>query len=171
MDDERVPEWLRDAVIYQVFVDRFATTGGRPFAAPATPGGFYGGTLRGVIERLDHIATLGATCIWLSPLFPSPSHHGYDATDYRAVEPRLGTDDDLRELVTAAHAARDAGHPRLRGQPRLVGAPGVPGGEADRPAPEARWFTFTHWPDQYLTFFGVRDHPQIDSDDPGARAT
>jgi glycosidase len=40
---------------------------------------------------------------------------------------------------------------------------------ADRDSPEAGWFTFTHWPDQYLSFFGVRDHPQVDSDDPGAR--
>ena len=92
VDDERVPDWLRDAVIYQVFIDRFATTGGVPFAEPATPGGFYGGTLRGVIEHLDHIVALGVTCIWLSPLFPSPSHHGYDATDFgpssRASGPR-----------------------------------------------------------------------------------
>ena len=104
VDRERVPDWLRDAVIYQVFVDRFA----RPVAcrspSPSTPGGFYGGTLRGVTERLDHLADLGATCIWLSPIFPSPSHHGYDATDYRSIEPRLGTEADLRELIEAAHA-------------------------------------------------------------------
>ena len=59
VDEERVPDWLRDAVIYQVFIDRFATTGDRPFARPATPGGFYGGTLRGVTEHLDHIEGLG----------------------------------------------------------------------------------------------------------------
>ena len=103
VDREHVPDWLRDAVIYQVFVDRFATTDGVPFATPASPGGFFGGTLRGVIERLDHIVELGVTCLWLSPIFPSPSHHGYDATDYRAVEPRLGSEADLRELVALAH--------------------------------------------------------------------
>jgi cyclomaltodextrinase / maltogenic alpha-amylase / neopullulanase len=168
VDEERVPDWLRDAVIYQVFVDRFATAGNRPFARPATPGGFYGGTLRGVTEHLDHIEKLGATCIWLSPLFPSPSHHGYDATDYRSVEPRLGTDEDLRELLSAAHERGmrvildlavnhvSSGHPAFR---RAI---------ADRESPEAHWFTFTRWPDQYLSFFGVLDHPQIDSDDPGA---
>jgi len=169
IDEERVPDWLRDAVIYQVFIDRFAATGDRPFARPATPGGFYGGTLRGVTEHLDHIEGLGATCIWLSPLFPSPSHHGYDATDYRSVEPRLGTEEDLRALVAAAHGRGirvildlavnhvSSDHPAFR---RAV---------SDRESPEADWFTFTHWPDQYLSFFGVRDHPQIDSDDPGAR--
>lgn len=169
VDDERVPEWLRDAVIYHVFIDRFATTGGRPFDAPATPGGFYGGTLRGTIERLDYIAELGATCVWLSPLFPSPSHHGYDATDYRAVEPRLGSADDLRELIDAAHQRGmrvildfvvnhvSSDHPAFRAA------------LADRNSAEASWFTFTRWPDQYLSFFGVPDMPQIDSDDPGAR--
>jgi cyclomaltodextrinase len=169
VDEDRVPDWLRDAVIYEVFIDRFATTGGQPFARPATPAGFYGGTLRGVIDHLDHIDGLGATCIWLSPLFPSPSHHGYDATDYRTVEPRLGTEEDLRDLLAAAHDRGirvildlavnhvSSDHPAFR---KAV---------ADRESPEAGWFTFTHWPDRYLSFFGVRDHPQIDTDDAGAR--
>ncbi len=170
VDREHVPAWLRDAVVYQVFVDRFATPGGRPFARPPTPAGFYGGTLRGVIERIDHIARLGATCIWLSPIFPSPSHHGYDATDYTAVEPRLGSEADLRELLDAAHA---------RGMRVILdfvanhvssAHPAFQAAVADEERPEARWFTFTRWPDQYLAFFGVRDHPQLDADDPGARA-
>lgn len=169
VDEERVPDWLRDAVIYQVFVDRFATTGGAPFLAPATPGGFYGGTLRGVIEQLDHVVELGATCLWLTPVFPSPSHHGYDATDYRSVEPRLGTEADLRELVELAHrrglrvildfVANHVSSDHAAFQAAL----------ADRGSPEAGWFTFTNWPDEYLSFFGVRDHPQLDTDDPGAR--
>jgi glycosidase len=170
VDRERVPDWLRDAVIYQVFVDRFATTDGGPFATPATPGGFYGGTLRGVIERLDYLEDLGVSCLWLSPVFPSPSHHGYDATDYRSIEPRLGTEADLRELVDEAHQRGlrvildfvvnhvSSGHPAFQAAIR------------DRDTPEASWFTFTDWPTEYLSFFGVLDHPQIDSDDPGAQA-
>lgn len=169
VDEERVPEWLREAVIYHVFIDRFATTGGRPFATPATPGGFYGGTLRGVLEQLDYIAGLGATCIWLSPLFPSPSHHGYDATDYRGVEPRLGSADDLHELIAAAHQRGmrlildyvvnhiSSDHAAFRAA------------QADEHSPEAAWFSFTRWPDQYLSFFGVQEMPQIDSDAPLAR--
>jgi glycosidase len=169
VDRERVPDWLRDAVLYQVFVDRFATTGGAPFATPATPGGFFGGTIRGILERLDHIADLGATCVWLTPVFPSPSHHGYDTTDYLGVEPRRGPEADLRELVEAVHARGmrivldfvanhvSSEHPAFRAA------------LADHDGPEARWFTFTDWPDHYLSFFGVRDHPQLDTDDPGAR--
>ncbi|HEU4326261.1 MAG TPA: alpha-amylase family glycosyl hydrolase [Roseiflexaceae bacterium] len=170
VDRERVPDWLHEAVIYHIFLDRFAPGGGRPFAQPATPGGFYGGTLRGVLEQIDYIAALGATCLWLSPLFPSPSHHGYDATDYRSVEPRLGSEEDLRALVEAAHARgirvildfvvnhTSWDHPAFRTA------------IADRASAEADWFTFTNWPDQYLTFFGVKDHPQINSDSPTARA-
>jgi cyclomaltodextrinase / maltogenic alpha-amylase / neopullulanase len=168
VDEERVPDWLRDAVIYHVFIDRFDPGGGRPFATPQTPGGFYGGTLRGVIERLDYIEALGATCIWLSPLFPSPSHHGYDATDYRGVEPRLGSEEDLRALIAAAHALGirvlldyvvnhvSSEHPAFQRA------------QASQHAPEAAWFTFTQWPGQYLSFFGVPELPQIDSDSPPA---
>jgi glycosidase len=169
VDDERVPEWLRDAVIYQVFVDRFAPGGGATFGAPATLGGFFGGTLRGVIEQLDYIGDIGVDCLWLSPLFPSPSHHGYDATDYRRIEPRLGSDDDLRQLIAAAHArgirvlldyvVNHVSSEHAAFQQAL----------ADRESPTASWFTFTRWPDQYLSFFGVPDLPQIDSDAPPAR--
>ena len=92
VDDERVPDVAARRGHLPGLRRSLRDDGGRPFAEPATPGGFYGGTLRGVIERLDHIAALGVTCIWLSPVFPSPSHHGYDATDYerssRASAPR-----------------------------------------------------------------------------------
>ncbi len=170
VDSEPVPAWLRDAVIYQVFVDRFAPDPGHSFANPAALDGFYGGTLRGLTERLDYIAALGATCLWLSPIFPSPSHHGYDATDYQAVEPRLGSAADLRTLLGAAHARGlrvvldyaanhiSSEHPAFRAA------------QADAESAAARWFTFTRWPAHYLSFFGVAHMPQIDSDSPPARA-
>jgi glycosidase len=90
-------------VIYQVFVDRFYPGRGRDWAQTDDLRGFCGGTLWGVAEKLDYIADLGVTCIWLSPIFPSPSHHGYDATDLYHVEPRLGGDEALRTLVSEAH--------------------------------------------------------------------
>jgi glycosidase len=70
------------------------------------------GDLKGLVQRLDHVndgdpsggSDLGADCIWLMPTFPSPSYHGYDVTDYRDVDPELGTLDDLRAFVDEAHA-------------------------------------------------------------------
>jgi glycosidase len=169
VDHEQPPDWLRDALIYHVFVDRFAPGGGRPFASPATPMGFYGGTIGGVAEQLDYVASLGASVIWLSPIFPSPSHHGYDATDYYAVEPRLGTITELRALIDAAHARGirvlfdyTANH--------FSSSHAIFQDVLRNPAsPYRDWFTFTRYPDTYVSFFGVRDLPQLNSDNPDAR--
>jgi cyclomaltodextrinase / maltogenic alpha-amylase / neopullulanase len=168
VDNEQVPDWLRDAVIYQIFVDRFAPAGGKPFAPDATLRGFYGGTLRGIIERLDYLEALGVNCLWLTPIFPSPSHHGYDATDYTSIEPRLGTLDDLQALVAVAHARGMRIVLDLVANHLHRTHPAFRAAQADQGAPEAKWFTFTRWPDEYLTFFDVRDMPQIDSDHGGA---
>lgn len=103
IDTERSAGWLRDAVIYQVMVDRFARSDSDSFIEQPTLMDIWGGTLRGLIRHLDHIHRLGATAIWLTPVFPSPTHHGYDVTDYKAIEPRLGTMADFDELVSKAH--------------------------------------------------------------------
>ncbi len=64
---------------------------------------FAGGTLRGVIDHLDYVASLGVTAIWLTPIFMVGSYHGYDTIDYKEIDPRFGTKADLAELVQAAH--------------------------------------------------------------------
>jgi len=161
--------WLRDAVIYHIFVDRFATERGKAFATHDDLAGFYGGTLRGIIEKLDYLSELGVSVLWLSPIFPSPSHHGYDSTDFRTIEPRLGTQEDLRELINAAHT---------RGLRILLDF--VPNHVSDThpyfqdaisnpDSPYREYFTFTHWPDTYESFFGVKSLPQLNNDNPAAR--
>ena len=62
-----------------------------------------GGDLRGVLARLDHIQSLGATCLYLTPIFKAPSNHKYDTSDYYEIDPAFGTKDDLRALVTEVH--------------------------------------------------------------------
>lgn len=105
VDRFHAPPWFADAIIYQIFVDRFrAAQSERPMRAPDSITGFYGGTLRGVAESLDYIAALGATCLWLSPIFESPTHHGYNPSSYHDVAKRYGGDAALRETITAAHA-------------------------------------------------------------------
>jgi cyclomaltodextrinase / maltogenic alpha-amylase / neopullulanase len=104
------PAWVRDAVFYQVFPDRFARSErvDRPgpledWDAQPTLHGFKGGDLRGVAEHLDHIAGLGANALYLTPVFQSASNHRYHTYDYFTVDPLLGGDDALRELIDAAH--------------------------------------------------------------------
>ncbi len=73
-------------------------------AGPRTPYQFYGGDLGGIIEKLDHIQQLGADVIYLTPFFPARSNHRYDASTFASVDPLLGGDQALVELVEAAHA-------------------------------------------------------------------
>ncbi|MET9830971.1 glycoside hydrolase family 13 protein [Streptomyces sp. NPDC006385] len=88
--------WWREAVVYQVYVPSFADSDGDGI-----------GDLRGVTDRLDHLADLGVDALWLTPFYPSPwADGGYDVSDYRDVDPRHGTLDDFRELVARAHALR-----------------------------------------------------------------
>lgn len=106
-----------DAVLYFLLVDRFADgdPGNNQDVDPG-PGSFHGGDLRGVIDQLDEIADLGATAIWITPIqqqipgyvtgagFNDWGYHGYWADDFYAVDPRFGTEAQMKELVDAAHA-------------------------------------------------------------------
>lgn len=115
------PEWMYDAVMYQVFPDRFARSEAADrhptpdWAIPARwdepvdpvmPGRsqqFYGGDLDGIREHLDHLADLGVNLLYLTPFFPAASNHRYDASSFTRVDPLLGGDEALIRLVAAAH--------------------------------------------------------------------
>jgi neopullulanase len=106
-----VPAWVRDAVFYQVFPDRFASSARvrkpgplEPWDAPPTPSGFKGGDLLGIVERLDELQDLGITALYLTPVFTSACNHRYHTYDYLEVDPLLGGTPALRELVDALHA-------------------------------------------------------------------
>ncbi|HVM17464.1 MAG TPA: glycoside hydrolase family 13 protein [Gaiellaceae bacterium] len=114
------PDWHLDGVVYEIFPDRFARGGVAhdppEWAVPRewdelptgrgreTPYEWFGGDLRGVEQRLDHVAGLGATALYLTPVFPAGSTHRYDAVSFDRVDPLLGGDDALRSLADAARA-------------------------------------------------------------------
>ena len=87
------PEWIRNAVIYQVYPSSYKDSDGNGI-----------GDIPGVISKLDYIQSLGVTAIWFNPLFVSGwIDGGYDVIDFYRVDPRFGTNNDLVELVQKAH--------------------------------------------------------------------
>lgn len=97
--------WWNDSVFYQVFVRSFADSTSGPLAGDGI------GDIPGLIEKLDYLndgdpkttTDLGVTALWLMPIHPSPSYHGYDITDYYGIEPELGTMADFERLMAECH--------------------------------------------------------------------
>ena len=86
--------WWRSGVVYQVYPRSFADNDGDGM-----------GDIPGLISRLDYLASLSVDAIWVSPFYSSPLHDGgYDVADYRSIDPRLGTLDDVAEMIAGAHA-------------------------------------------------------------------
>jgi cyclomaltodextrinase len=105
------PAWVADTVFYQVFPDRFAASARvtkpgplEPWDAPPTQAGYKGGDLLGLTERLDELADLGISGLYLNPIFSATSNHRYNTYDYLEIDPLLGGEAALRELLDAAHA-------------------------------------------------------------------
>lgn len=107
-----VPKWAEDVVWYQIFPDRFCRVGEGKSGLKLLPWGeekgarfydFYGGNLRGIIDKLEYIKDLGIGGLYLTPIMRSSSNHRYNVHDYTLVDPELGSNDDLKELIAKAH--------------------------------------------------------------------
>ena len=96
-----IPEWTKDAIVYNIFPDSFAD-GKRKISCNSEVG--LGGTIRGIANNLDYIASMGFNCIYMNPIFKAESYHRYDTLDYYEIDPQMGTKDDLKAMVEKAHS-------------------------------------------------------------------
>ncbi|MDE7108254.1 MAG: alpha-glycosidase, partial [Clostridiales bacterium] len=107
-----MPKWAEDVVWYQIFPDRFCRAGEGKSGLKLLPWGdekgarfydFYGGNLRGITDKLEYIKDLGIGGLYLTPILRSDTNHRYNVHDYTLVDPELGSEDDLKELIAKAH--------------------------------------------------------------------
>lgn len=170
--DYKGPEWVKTAVFYQIFPDRFHNGdprtnpqadefefqgmhpqtlpwGTQPPANPFNPFTFYGGDLPGIVNKLDYLTNLGINAIYLNPIFTAYTNHKYDVADYFHVDPHFGGDEALATLRLALDA---------RGMRYLLdivpnhcgyGHPWFQAAQQDLQAPEAAFFTFYEHPHKY----------------------
>ena len=197
----RTPEWLRDGAMMQIFPDRFrASHPADPALLP--PGGFYharwdedpilvaddrsgdylandffGGDLKGIEEKLDYIAGLGVTVLYLNPVFQSASNHRYNTGDYHRIDPMLGTEADFASLCRAAgergirvvldgvfsHTGSDSRYFNKNGNY------GSGGAYRDEHSPYEKWYRFERWPEKYDCWWGIKTLPNVNEMEPSYR--
>ncbi|CAM3172448.1 alpha-glycosidase [Paenibacillus lupini] len=179
------PAWVKDAVFYQIFPERFANGdpslnpekteawGGKP-----TPTNFFGGDLQGVLDHLDHLVELGINAVYFTPLFEATTNHKYDTENYMRVDRHFGTNEKLKELVEACHkrgirVLLDAVFNHAgRTFPPFVDA--LKNGEK---SVYANWFHVREWPLQvidgiptYETFAFEPMMPKLNTENPDVKA-
>jgi len=186
MIDIHTPEWVKHAVFYQIFPDRFAKSDKvekphnlEPWDSPPTIEGYKGGDLLGVVEHLDHIQDLGASAIYFTPIFQSASNHRYHTHDYYRVDPLLGGNQAFRTLLDQAHRRglkvvldgvfNHASRGFFQFNSILEHGPH---------SPWLDWFTVEGWPlspydgdkpANYLGWVGNRALPKLNTDNPQVR--
>ena len=189
------PKKIRGGVIYHIFVDRFRRGGeySIPDGAKIVPGEwkvvaeypeypgaplynnkFYGGTLWGIIEKLDFIKSLGTTAIYLSPVFSAASNHKYDTADYMTVDPIFGGERALRALLRAAHKLDI--EIILDGVFNHTGSDSIyfnkysrykeQGAYQSRKSKYYDWYDFQEYPTKYTSWWGIDTLPRINPDNP-----
>ena len=195
--DFHTPDWARGATIYQIFPDRFHKSGDCDLTGKLTPytvhkswnedvewkptedgkvlnNDFFGGNFRGITEKMDYIAGLGVSLIYLNPISKSFSSHRYDTGDYKTPDPMLGTEEDFAELCRQAHSrgirvildgvyshtGSNSPYFNREGQFDSVGA------YNSKESPYFSWFTFYNWPDSYNSWWNFDTLPTVNKMDP-----
>lgn len=187
------PDWFGRGVTYQIFPDRFCRLGvpspegligGRevhpcwddmPEWKPDEKGeirnrDFFGGSLPGITSKLDDLAALGVTTLYLCPIFESASNHRYNTANYRAIDPFLGTEEDFRTLCAEAgkrgiRVILDGVFNHTGSQSLYFNADGwypTAGAAQSRDSPWYGWYRFSDWPEEYDCWWGIRTLPAVE---------
>ena len=191
--DFTTPDWAKGGVIYQVFPDRFHKAGECDLTGKLEPytvhqqwdeevswqptkeglvlnNDFYGGNFRGIAEKMDYIASLGTTILYLNPISKSFSSHRYDTGDYKTPDPMLGTEEDFTAMCEAAHArgikvvldgvySHTGSNSLYFNRDRTF--PGE-GAYQSQNSPYYSWFTFKNWPNSYKSWWDFDTLPTVD---------
>lgn len=191
--NEAVPTWFGEGFTYQIFPDRFyrlsipdptGMVGGRtvhcdwgeePEFRPDCKGeirnrDFFGGSLAGVISKLDYLQSLGVETLYFNPIFEGAENHRYGTGDYEKIDPMLGSNEDFSELCSQAH--KRGMRVILDGVFNHVGYVskyfngtgeyGVGGAARSQDSPYYPWFSFHHWPDRYDAWWGIYSLPAVE---------
>ncbi len=153
-------EWFKNAVVYQILIDRFAGHKPGTWDKPE----FLGGDIRGIIEKLDYVKGLGINTLWISPFYETSAYHGYHITNFFKVDPHFGNKDDLIELISKVHKAgmkiiadfvpNHCSHKH----PFFLHA------QKNENSKYREWFYFKNWPDDYLCFLSFKELPKLNLD-------
>ncbi len=195
----KTPDWLKGGIIYQIFPDRFYSSGtekhgvrpsrvmrrwgDEPFWREEQMNGiwnndYFGGDLKGVEEKLLYLANLGVTCIYLNPIFEANSNHRYDTADYEKIDPLLGTEDDLKSLCKTAREQYGISI-ILDGVFSHTGCDSKyfniysnyddVGAYNSKESPYYPWYKFINWPDEYHSWWGIKLLPEVIEETPEYR--
>ena len=134
---------------------------------------FFGGTLKGIQEKLPYLKGLGIGAIYLNPIFKAASNHRYDTADYMEIDPLLGSEEDFAALCSAAHNVGiriilDGVFSHTGADSRYFDYFGNYGSGAynDQSSPYYGWYRFKNWPNEYECWWGVGDLPNVDEENP-----
>ncbi|MGL5330415.1 MAG: glycoside hydrolase family 13 protein [Peptostreptococcaceae bacterium] len=197
-DNFKIPTWYKEGVLYHIFVDRF--NNGNRNDKPLNPKknsfiyanwddepmyikdehgdikrwDFYGGNLKGIINKLGYLKKLGITIIYLSPIFEASSNHKYDTGDYKNIDPMFGDEDTFKELIEKAkekgmsiildgvfnHTGADSKYFNKFGNYDGIGA------YQSQNSEYSKWYSFKAFPNEYESWWGIKALPNVNELDP-----
>lgn len=194
--DFSTPNWLSGGIMYQIFPDRFASSGTEKTNVPygrrihegwleqpewrpnelgkVTNSDFFGGDLKGIEQKLPYLKKLGVTCIYCNPIFESHSNHRYDTADYSKIDPLLGTEEDFSDLCAAAkklgiRVIIDGVFSHTGSDSIYFNREGrypEPGAYQSRESQYSSWYTFKHWPNDYDCWWNFVTLPNVRETEP-----